>query len=688
VSVLDYRDIRDQTDRVVSLLQDLATLLGATGGGTTTLETGGEIVPGLGFRSEAEALRQRASEIRQGVFKIIVLGEFKTGKSTLLNGMLGGKKLPAKATPATAIITVLVHGDSDQVAIHEEGKAEPRRISWEEFVRDFQLSHADIETLDSEGSIDRFRQVEYAQVEVTHEICAGGVRFIDSPGLGEHLSRTRVALGFLKQSHAVIFVLNATRLLGPEEREFIEHTLGEGALQNVFFAVNRVNQVNESDLGAIRGWLQSRLGHHFVSDRGDFDPALYASRVHFVNAKGASDAASTGDEDLREASGVPALERELQSFLATGGRAAASFGSTIRLAEQMAEAAVSRIATEKAALDQPLQDLQARFAGTEARLQSLQARRVDIERTIRLFGETIRQKVYGDLSRFVDRMRADWAQDSRTLIDLDKALSLRSVLSAYAQHEAREQLVASLSVEVQRYLQIKFGEWAEQIPAAIREDVESMMDEVEAQVEELQLELNRIASMFAGTDLSTTSVAAGGSLQQVLLSAGDIGSMTDNIMDMGDMSEVVGRLAQQAIAVLLVGTFLTGGNFLLAIVLVEAIHLGMHESEVKKRIREGLGEKLYENLREQVTARRPVIYETIGEQFDQFAASVTKAIAAQIDGVRSEHQRIIERRGQEQSSIDAEKDRLEAVGQKILELVDQLRSTVELQPQPISPAST
>jgi hypothetical protein len=456
----------------------------------------------------------------------------------------------------------------------------------------------------------------------------------------------------------------------------------------VFFAVNRVNQVNDGDLPQIRDWLQSRLGHHFVSDRGDFDPALYASRVHFVNAKGASDAASTGDEDLREASGVPALERELQSFLATGGRAAASFSSTSRLAEQMAEAAVSRIATERAALDQPLQDLQARFAGTEARLQSLQARRVDIERTIRLFGETIRQKVYGDLSRFVDRMRADWAQDSRTLIDLDKALSLRSVLSAYAQHEAREQLVASLSVEVQRYLQIKFGEWAEQIPAAIREDVESMMDEVEAQVEELQLELNRIASMFAGTDLSTTSVAAGGSLQQVLLSAGDIGSMTDNIMDMGDMSEVVGRLAQQAIAVLLVGTFLTGGNFLLAIVLVEAIHLGMHESEVKKRIREDLGEKLYENLREQVTARRPVIYETIGEQFDQFAASVTKAIAAQIDGVRSEHQRIIERRGQEQSSIDAEKDRLEAVGQKILELVDQLRSTVELQPQPISPAST
>jgi len=35
-----------------------------------------------------------------------------------------------------------------------------------------------------------------------------------------------------------------------------------------------------------------------------------------------------------------------------------------------------------------------------------------------------------------------------------------------------------------------------------------------------ELELNRIASMFAGTDLSPPSIAAGGSLQQVLLSAG------------------------------------------------------------------------------------------------------------------------------------------------------------------------
>src|SRR6202022_2368054 len=93
--------------------------------------------PGLGFVEDAAALRIRARDLSQGLFKIIVLGEFKNGKSTLLNGMLGSKTLPAKAAPATAIITILVYGDGEEVAVHESGSAEPRQMSWESFVQEF-----------------------------------------------------------------------------------------------------------------------------------------------------------------------------------------------------------------------------------------------------------------------------------------------------------------------------------------------------------------------------------------------------------------------------------------------------------------------------------------------------------------------------------------------------------------------
>ena len=133
-------------------------------------------MPGLGFNSDATALAKRAHDIRQGIFNIIVLGEFKHGKSTLLNAILGGKTLPAKAAPCTAIITILVYGDSEDVAIYETGKQEPRILTWDEFQAEFQLTKEDQETLDKQGYVDRFKNIEYAQIERLHSLCANGVK--------------------------------------------------------------------------------------------------------------------------------------------------------------------------------------------------------------------------------------------------------------------------------------------------------------------------------------------------------------------------------------------------------------------------------------------------------------------------------------------------------------------------------
>ena len=61
------------------------------------------------------------------------------------------------------------------------------------------------------------------------------------------------------------------------------------------------------------------------------------------------------------------------------------------------------------------------------------------------------------------------------------------------------------------------------------------------------------------------------------------------------------------------------GSFLIALVLVEAIHLGMQEGETKKRIRQELGKRLFENLQEQAASKQAYIYGTVDERFQQFA---------------------------------------------------------------------
>ncbi|MBV9279049.1 MAG: dynamin family protein, partial [Chloroflexi bacterium] len=437
-----------RSEAAAGVLRDMALLIGEPSPDPIALETGGELAPGLGFREDAAALAVRARDLSQGLFKIIVLGEFKNGKSTLLNGMLGSKVLPAKAAPATAIITVLVYGDDPRVAVYESGaslnrrsRREPRLVSWEDFVREFQLSRQDQETLQDHGTVDRFRHVEYAQIECHHPICASGVKLIDSPGLGEHISRTRVATNFLKQSQAVIFVLNATRILTQDERDFIDNVLGRGRLNHVFFVVNRINQVDEADAEEIRRWVERGLMPHFLDEHGAFDRDFYERRVFFVDARGALDAAAdSADEARREATGVPALERELERFLTTDEKIAAALQSTVQFLQPVVRQACRRIAQEKAALDQPLEELERRRAEAERQLQALGTRKHEIERTILLFGETVKQKVYSDLRAFVDEMHETWPEDARRLIDLDRALTLKNLMTAYARPEARERL--------------------------------------------------------------------------------------------------------------------------------------------------------------------------------------------------------------------------------------------------------
>jgi GTPase SAR1 family protein len=672
-SAYGYETARETSDAVARALWDIAVLVGEPSSDPVRLQSGVVEAPGLGFGEDATALRIRARDLSQGLFKIIVLGEFKNGKSTLLNSMLGSKTLPAKAAPATAIITLLVYGDAPDVAVYETGKAEPRMVSWERFVQEFQLSRQDQETLAERGTADRFAHVEYAQIERRHPICAHGVKLIDSPGLGEHISRTRVATNFLKQSQAVIMVLNATRILTQDERAFIDTVLGEERLEHVFFVVNRVNQIDEKAVGEIKTWVEDRLAHHFLDANGELDHDLYSRRVFFLNAKGALEARSDlpHDEARLEASGVPALERELERFLTGGEKIAAALQSTIQLLRPLSAQARRRVDEAGAALDQPLAELERRRAEAEGRLQGLEARRREIERTILLFGETIAKKVYADLRRYVDEMHEAWNEDSRQLMDLDSAISIKNVVAAYAQREAKERLASAIAVQVQRYLHAKFDQWADRIPSAIEKDVEVMVKEVEAQIGDFQLELDRIAALFAGTPSPEHGRQAVPDVRllQLALSLGDISGMTDDAMSLGDWTGIIMHVVRQSITALVIAAFVPFINVVVVLLIMEAIHVGFQEHEISKRIRQSLGDKLHEKLAAQVTERQAFIHGIVEERFTRFAGSMTEIIRGQIGELRSEQERIIRQRRDERFSVELEKQRLAGILTALQELI-------------------
>jgi GTPase Era involved in 16S rRNA processing len=679
-----YAGAKQRTEAVATLLGDMATLIGERRDEEVALEAGGALVPGLGLESEAATLGARAEDIRRGIFKILVLGEFKNGKSTLLNAMLGHRTLAARATPTTAVVTVLVYGDSQDVALFENGSDTPRVVSWDAFMEEFTLTTQDIETIEHQDYLDRFQDVDYAQMECLHPFCAQGVRLIDSPGLGEHVSRTRVTTDYVQQAHAIIFVLNATRIISQDERTFIERVLGQGPLNHVFFVVNYINRVAESgpeDVREVKAWVRQTLAPHFLDDQDEFDEAFYRSRVFFVNALAGLRARSQDpiDGELLLDSGVPELERSLERFLTGGGRIAAALESTVQVLDSVVALARRRVFQQKAALDRPLEELRAQQADVERRLRGLERRKSEIERTVLLFGDAISLKVFADLRDALRRMKERWNDEAPSLLELDE-VSLGNVLKSFASQQAKQEIAEVMEREVRRYLRVKLGDWSAQIPQVIEEDVARMMAEVEAEVDSFQLELAEIDRLFAGgqpAEVIDTDQRRGRKTVQLLLTVlsgayMDVNQLTGIVMGRGDWVGFFARDLQQLLLTIVVFTLFTGPVAWLVLLAVEGVLVVRHHEKFKERLIQNLGPRLFEGLEGALEAKQADVLETVKGQFAQFAQRLTSALQHQIDVTRAEQERIIRQKQDSGFVAEQEKQRLDGVEAKLLALFDQV----------------
>ena len=73
---------------------------------------------GMGMPTEAKIFRENADDVQNGVFKVLVMGKFKNGKSTFINALVGKVMMAARATACTAVIATVEYGnDTDNVKV-------------------------------------------------------------------------------------------------------------------------------------------------------------------------------------------------------------------------------------------------------------------------------------------------------------------------------------------------------------------------------------------------------------------------------------------------------------------------------------------------------------------------------------------------------------------------------------------
>ena len=148
--------------------------------------------------------------------RVLVAGEAKRGKSTLVNALLGRPVLPMGVTPLTALATTVRYGQAGSAtAVFRDGHAEG-----------FPLSALD-DLVTERGNPGNRRRLASVTVVVDAPILARGAELVDTPGTGSvYAHNTAAAEAALETMDAAIFVLTADPPVSASERELIARVAG------------------------------------------------------------------------------------------------------------------------------------------------------------------------------------------------------------------------------------------------------------------------------------------------------------------------------------------------------------------------------------------------------------------------------------------------------------------------------
>jgi hypothetical protein len=262
------------------------------------------------------------------VVHIVVVGEFKQGKSSLVNALVGTKVCPVNDDVATALPTYVRYGKEPSAQVlHDE--VPPRRESVPvDRLREFVLEK------ETGGAVEGVTGVE---VRLPRQLLSSGLVIVDTPGVGGLGSlQAAASLTAASMADALLFVTDAAQELTRSELEFLR--------QAREVCSTAVCVITKTDFYPY--WRKIRdLNAVHLRAAGDLPIIPVSSDLRLRAVAG-------GDKELNVESGFPDLVKFVSQRVSGGAaaQAAAQAGaSVVGICEQIE----SQFEAERAALADP-----------------------------------------------------------------------------------------------------------------------------------------------------------------------------------------------------------------------------------------------------------------------------------------------------------------------------------------------
>jgi GTP-binding protein EngB required for normal cell division len=211
----------------------------------------------LGAEPIADEARELAARVSEGRFYVACVGQFKRGKSTLLNALVGHEVVPTGYVPVTAVPTVIRFGETLHARIRMGDG------SW----RDIAMSDLK-EYVTEELNPENRKHVDGAEVFVPSALLSSGMCFVDTPGLGSVFTgNTATTQAFIPHIDAALVVVGADPPIAGEELALVE-TVGK-QVQDLILVINKSDRTSDPERAAAAKFTRDVLEKRLHRPMGD-----------------------------------------------------------------------------------------------------------------------------------------------------------------------------------------------------------------------------------------------------------------------------------------------------------------------------------------------------------------------------------------------------------------------------------
>lgn len=302
-------------------------------GGASRLLCLADLADKLGAQRAAEESRELATRVSEGRFYLACVGQFKRGKSTLINALIGEPILPTGFIPVTAVPTVIRFGE------HIQARIRTSNGSWLE-IPTSDLKHYVTEELNPENK----KGVQGAEVFVPSPLLSSGMCMVDTPGLGSVFTgNTAATQAFIPHIDAALVVVGADPPLAGEELTLVEAVGGQ--VQDLILVLNKADRTTDAERAAAAAFTRQTLQKRL---RRDVGPIFEVSAQERAENRG----------PLRD---WKKLSETLQLLVDGSGRLLVR-AACERGLERLSEQLLAIVSEDREALRRPLEESERRIA--------------------------------------------------------------------------------------------------------------------------------------------------------------------------------------------------------------------------------------------------------------------------------------------------------------------------------------